>query len=173
MTTDATDSLCRTAPTAPPRPYPGVVSLYAAYGSNLDPHRMAERAPHSPVAGTGWLEGWRITFGGEDLGWDGALSTVVEEVGNAVFVVLYDMHPLDEAALDAWEGISLGLWRKVRVRIQTLDGNVLAWLYVLDAYEGGLPSARYLSIIADAAEAGGAPEDYVRTLREHPCTGTD
>lgn len=148
------------------------MSLYAAYGSNLDPHRMAERAPHSPVAGTGWLEGWRLTFGGEDLGWDGALSTVVEEAGNAVFVVLYDMHPLDEAALDAWEGISLGLWSKIRVRVQTLDGNVLAWLYVLDAYEGGLPSARYLSIIADAAEAGGAPEDYVRALREHPCTGS-
>lgn len=149
------------------------MALYAAYGSNLDPHRMADRAPHSPVAGTGWLVGWRLTFGGEDVGWDGALSTIVEEADSAVFVVLYDMHPLDEAALDAWEGTSLGLWRKLRVRVQTLDGNHLAWVYVLDAYEGGLPSAHYLSVIADAAEAGGAPDDYVKALRLHPCRGND
>ena len=148
------------------------MALYAAYGSNLDPHRMAERAPHSPVAGTGWLEGWRLTFGGEDVGWEGALSMVVEDPGNAVFVVLYDMHALDEAALDAWEGIALGFWHKLRVRVQTLDGDQLAWIYVLDAYEGGLPSARYLSIIADAAEAGGAPDEYVARLRQHPCTGS-
>jgi len=62
------------------------------------------------------------------------------------------------------------MWEKIRVRVQTLDGSMLAWLYVLDAYEGGLPSARYLGIIADAAEAGGAPEDYVAMLRNHPCT---
>ena len=44
------------------------MALYAAYGSNLDPAQMHQRCPHSPVAGTGWLEGWRLTFGGEDLG---------------------------------------------------------------------------------------------------------
>ncbi len=146
------------------------MALYAAYGSNLDPQRMFERAPYSPVAGTGWLTGWRLTFGGEDLGWEGPLTTVVEDPNTSVFVVLYDLHPLDEASLDAWEGIALGMWNKIRVRVQTLDGDVLAWLYVLDAYEGGLPSARYLGIIAEAAESGGAPEEYVAWLRNHPCT---
>jgi AIG2-like family len=145
------------------------VTLYAAYGSNLDPHRMAQRAPASPAQGTGWLRGWRLTFGGEDVGWDGALSTVVEDGDSSVFVMLYDVPPQDEQALDAWEGADLGLWRKIRVRVHTLDGDPLAWLYVLDAYEGGLPSAHYLGVIADAAEAGGAPTDYVERLREHPC----
>ena len=63
------------------RLYPGAVPLYAAYGSNMDPAQMKERAPHSPMAGTGWLMGWRLTFGGEDFAWEGALSTVVEEQG--------------------------------------------------------------------------------------------
>ena len=54
--------------------------------------------------------------------------------------------------------------------MQTLDGEVAAWIYVLDAYEGGLPSARYLGMLADAAEAGGAPDDYVAELRSRPCT---
>jgi hypothetical protein len=145
------------------------VPLYAAYGSNLDPARMAERAPHSPLRETGWLMGWRLTFGGEELGWDGALSTVVEDHFGQVFVALYDVTPEDESHLDAWEGSELGLYRKIRVRAKTLNGDATAWLYVLDAYEGGLPSASYLGVLGDAAEAAGAPADYVRAIRTRPC----
>ncbi|UJW33362.1 gamma-glutamylcyclotransferase [Saccharothrix sp. AJ9571] len=145
--------------------------LYAAYGSNMDPAQMMQRAPHSPMAGTGWLEGWRLTFGGEDIGWEGALATIVESPGSRVFVVLYDVLPQDEAHLDRWEGGELGMHNKIRLRVQTLEGSVLAWLYVLDAYEGGLPSARYLGALADAAEAASAPADYVEALRTRPCTG--
>jgi gamma-glutamylcyclotransferase (GGCT)/AIG2-like uncharacterized protein YtfP len=147
-----------------------VVPLYAAYGSNMDPAQMMERAPHSPMAGTGWLVGWRLTFGGEDIGWEGALATIVED-DDQVFVVLYDVTREDEARLDRWEGSELGLHSKIRLRVQTLEGSVLAWLYVLDAYEGGLPSARYLGVVADAAEAAGAPADYVSALRTRPCAG--
>ena len=38
--------------------------------------------------------------------------------------------------------------------------------------EGGLPSARYLGILAEAAEAAGAPDDYVADLRARPCQST-
>jgi hypothetical protein len=149
------------------------VPLYAAYGSNMDPNQMLERAPCSPMAGTGWLTGWRLTFGGEDLGWEGALATIAEaeEPDEHVFVVLYDVSPLDEEQLDRWEGAELGLYRRLKLRVQTLEGSVLAWFYVLDAYEGGLPSARYLGVVADAAEAAGAPDDYVDHLRTRPCRG--
>lgn len=149
------------------------VPLYAAYGSNMDPAQMMDRAPHSPVAGTGWLLDWRLTFGGEDVGWEGALATIVEEPGAQVFTVLYDVAPEDEQQLDRWEGSELGLHKKLRMRVQSLDGPVLANVYVLDAYEGGLPSARYLGMIADAAEAAGAPADYVEKIRTRPCTSVD
>jgi AIG2-like family len=147
------------------------VALYAAYGSNMDPAQMLERCPHSPVAGTGWITGWRLTFGGEDLGWEGALSTLVEEPDGDghVFVALYDVTAQDEAQLDSWEGADMGLYRKIRLRVHTLDGEVLAWVYVLDAFEGGLPSARYLGVLADAAEKAGAPDEYVAELRRRPC----
>ncbi|SHK59116.1 AIG2-like family protein [Pseudonocardia thermophila] len=143
--------------------------LYAAYGSNMDPAQMKERAPHSPMAGTGWLVGWRLTFGGADYTWQGALSTVVPDPDSQVFVVLYDVTEQDAANLDRWEGGELGLHKKLRVRVSTLDGDVLAYIYVLNDYEGGLPSARYLNTLADAAEAAGAPDDYVRDLRNRPC----
>ncbi|MGJ0119161.1 gamma-glutamylcyclotransferase [Williamsia sp. MIQD14] len=142
--------------------------IYAAYGSNMHPDQMMERAPHSPMAGTGWLNGWRLTFGGGDIGWEGALATVTEDKSDPdarVFVVLYDVTSEDESSLDSWEGSELGIHRKIRARIDTADGAVLAWLYVLDAFEGGLPSARYLGVMAEAAEIAGAPAEYVHALR--------
>ena len=145
------------------------VALYAAYGSNMDPAQMLLRCPHSPQRGTGWLEGWRLTFGGEDIGWDGAMATVVEDLQARVFVVLYELSEGDEKQLDTWDGVTLGYYRRAKVRAETLDGDVLAWLYVLNFYEGGLPSARGIGILADSAERAGAPADYVAALRALPC----
>lgn len=163
--------------------------IYAAYGSNMHPEQMLTRAPHSPMAGTGWIEGWRLTFAGEDIGWEGALATIVEDPGSRVFVVLYDVPAEDEHRLDRWEGSELHIHRKLRIRVtpqaphgpqvpsypalpredampvDPLTDPLLAWLYVVDAFEGGLPSAHYLGVMADAAEIAGAPAEYVRALR--------
>ena len=88
---------------------------------------MTQRCPHSPAAGTGWITDWRLTFGGEDLGWEGALATLVEAPGEHVFVALYDVTPDDAAHLDSWEGADTGLYRKIKLRVHTLDADVLAW----------------------------------------------
>jgi hypothetical protein len=145
------------------------MTIYAAYGSNMDPAQMLQRCPHSPLAGTGWIKGWRLTFGGEDLGWEGALATIVPDESGTVFVALYDVTPLDESRLDAWEGADTGLYEKIRLMVHTLEADSLAWVYVLNGYEGGLPSARYLGVLADAAEKAGAPDDYLTWLRSRPC----
>jgi len=145
------------------------MSLYAAYASNLDPAQMMNRCPASPLRGTGWLNGWRLTFGGEEHGWEGALPTIVEDPASQVFVALYDVAPSDVTGLDGWESADVGLYRKLRVRVQTLDGDAAAWTYVLDAFEGGLPAAHYIGLLADAAEAAGAPDDYVDGIRRRPC----
>ncbi|GAB2482531.1 gamma-glutamylcyclotransferase family protein [Jatrophihabitans fulvus] len=143
--------------------------LYAAYGSNMDPEQMLERCPHSPAAGTGWLPGWRLTFGGEDLGWDGALPMIVPDADSQVFVALYDVSPHDWKTLDYWEAADTGLYEKIRLRVSTLEGDELATFYVLEGFEGGLPSARTIGLIADAAEAAGAPGEYVTDLRGREC----
>ena len=143
--------------------------LYAAYGANLDPARMGERCPHSPLRETGWLEGWRLTFGGEELGWDGAMATIVQDTYEQVFVAIYDVTDEDVSALDGWESADTGLYRKTKVRVSTMNEEVVAWVYVLDAFEGGLPSASYLGMLADAADAADAPADYVAALRSRPC----
>ena len=154
------------------------MGLYAAYGSNMDPAQMLRRCPSSPQAGTGWIQGWRLTFGAEEYGWEGAMATLVpdDEVSAdgspGVFVALYDLTEADEKSLDAWEGADSGLFRRVHLRVHTLGGDEVAYVYVLDAFEGGLPSARHLGAIADAAEAAGAPTDYVTAIRSRECRST-
>lgn len=147
----------------------GPVTLYAAYGTNLDPALMAQRCPHSIPRSIGWLQGWRLTFGGEDLAWDGALPTMVEDPFEQVFVSVYDLTEADESRLDTWEGLELGFYRKVKVRVSTMIEELVVWTYVLDAYEGGLPSALTVGAVAEAAESAGAPADYVADLRSRPC----
>ena len=148
------------------------MTLYAAYGTNLDPARMGERCPHSPLQTTGWLVGWRLTFGGEEHGWDGALATIVQDPFEQVYVAVYNVTKEDESALDSWEAADSGLYRKTKVRVSTMTGELVVWTYVLDAYEGGLPSALTLGVLADAAEAAAAPDDYVAALRRRPCRST-
>ncbi|MGL5828183.1 MAG: gamma-glutamylcyclotransferase [Angustibacter sp.] len=149
------------------------MALYAAYACNLDSARMLARAPHSPLRGTGWIQGWRLTFAGEDLSWQGALCTIVEDPAAQVYVALYDVADADELTLNTWEGTDLGVYRKIHVRVHTLAEDLTAWVQVVDGYEGGLPSAAYLGEIAGAAEAAGAPADYVTQLRARPCRSRD
>ncbi|MBV2367217.1 gamma-glutamylcyclotransferase [Streptomonospora nanhaiensis] len=150
------------------------MSIYAAYGTNLDPEYMAEHAPRSPLWATGWLEGWRLTFGGGPGPWGGALATIVEDSSASVFVALYDVAECDEAHVDGCAGTAFGLYSRLRVRAATLlEGEVAAWTHVLNDYEGGLPSALYLGLLADAAEKAGAPPFYVEALRARPCDPAD
>jgi gamma-glutamylcyclotransferase (GGCT)/AIG2-like uncharacterized protein YtfP len=137
--------------------------LYAAYGPNMDPALMLERCPHSPFAGTGWAKGWRLTFGGVHQ-----VATIVPDATNRVFVALYELTPQDHADLDQWEAVDTGLAESIRLRVSTSDGTVVAWAYVLDDYEGGVPAAQYLTVLADAATKAGAPDDYVQWLQSRP-----
>ena len=142
------------------------MTLYAAYGSNLDPRQMLQRAPHSPHLGTGWIRGWRVTFGGEEIGWEGSVATLAEDSDGSVFVSIYDLTKQDESTLDEWEGVTTDLYRKIRLRVETLSGAQLCYVYVLNSFEGGKPSMRYREIMIAAAIEAGAPDDYIAQLRD-------
>lgn len=127
---------------------------------------MLQRAPHSPHLGTGWLRGWRLTFGGEEIGWEGAVATLAEAPSESVFVSIYDLTRQDESNLDQWEGVTTNLYSKIRVRVDTLTGVQLCYVYVLNSFEGGIPSKRYLEIMINAAIEAGAPSDYLEKLNK-------
>ena len=146
------------------------MGIYAAYAANLDPALMFTKAPHSPVIGPGWLSGWRLTFGAEDRSWQGALPTIVEDPFSQVFVMLYALTESDESNLDSAEGFDLGMYKKIKVRVSTLDKDVTAWIYVVNGYEDGLPRASTVQTIVSAATAAGAPADYIEDLAKRPTT---
>lgn len=133
--------------------------------------------------------------GGDPLA-EEAIATVVEDPNSSVFVVLYDVPEPEMDVLDRWEGTDAIRPHRLRARVSTLPpvpagppvtaqdveftaadvtkplpsgDEVVAWFYVMEAYEGGLPRASYLGQLADAAEAAGAPEAYVHQLRTRPC----
>jgi hypothetical protein len=155
------------------------VPLYAVYGSYLDPGRMAEQAPRSPLWSTGWLEGRRLTFApagrpASDPASDpglvgGVLPTLAEDPGSSVFVAVYDVHEWDEPNIAAWENTEPGVYTRARVRVHTLfEGAPPAWTYILDTPEGGLPTPAQLTTLATAAQKAGAPDAYLTDLLTRP-----
>ena len=75
--------------------------------------------------------------------------------------MLYDVTARTSPTWTSWEAIDLGIYRKIRVRVATLDGR----RHGLDLRAQrlrGRPAARALPRrLADAAESAGAPADYV------------
>lgn len=129
---------------------------------------MRGTCPRSPLMGTGWLEGWRLTFAGGDLGWESAVTTVVESPVERVFTALYELDSFDQGVLDELEGYTAGLYRRLQTHATTTEGIQPVWVYVFDGFEGGLPSQWYLDELVRSAEAGGAPTEYIDSLRKRP-----
>lgn len=144
------------------------MALYAGFAGNLDPADMARKLPNSPAVGPGWLMGWRLTFGGEEYSWQGPLPTVVEDPDSQVFVMLYALSDSDEHNLDEKEGFQLGHYRKLHVRVSTLDGEETAWVYAMQGYESGHPRQAVLDKVVNAAIAAGAPDEYIESIRAWP-----
>ena len=117
------------------------MALYAAYGSNLDPAQMHERCPHSPVAGTGWVEGWRLTFGGEDLGSYVGAPRLIRATGTEPFDTVADgvsavEHP--EPGEVVWcddAGVTCRRWNWRQGPRTGLTPRTTSALFVLDALD--------------------------------------
>ena len=66
--------------------------LYVAYGSNLNLKQMSRRCPTAKVEGATFLRNWRLVFKGA--------ATIERHMGSKVPVLVWDIRPEDEAALD-------------------------------------------------------------------------
>jgi gamma-glutamylcyclotransferase (GGCT)/AIG2-like uncharacterized protein YtfP len=133
--------------------------LYIAYGSNLNIVQMANRCPTAKVVGASVMKDWRLLFRGAHAG---AVATVEPFKGGSVPVLVWELTPTDELALDRYEGWPF-LYRKETVRIK-LDGKtVKAMVYVMN--EGkplGQPSCYYYSTILDGYKEAGFNLDILR-----------
>jgi gamma-glutamylcyclotransferase (GGCT)/AIG2-like uncharacterized protein YtfP len=141
------------------------VTLYFAYGSNMDPVQMAVRCPTSRALGTASLADHRLTFVRDSPAWGGGVGSVEPAEGEVVWGVLWELTPEDEAALDAYESVEAEVYRKASVEVITPEGPVEAMLYVVVDPEPKVPSAKYLRALIRGATSFGVPDDYVEQLR--------
>lgn len=133
------------------------IRLNLAYGSNLDIEKMAKRCPTAAIHGRGVLHGYRLLFKGEK---GNAYATIEPSEGREVPVLLWDLNPEDEEALDIYEEYPL-MYYKENLLVRSVEGGYLtAMAYIMSENTGGdialnLPGDEYLEDIRKGYEDNG------------------
>ena len=133
---------------------------YFAYGSNMDEAQMAERCPGARLLGPARFPGHR--FGINSRG----VATVFRDATAGVHGLLWAISEEDERALDGFEGVAAGRYRKERAAFERPGAEpVDALIYIAPDRVPGPPRAGYLEKILRAAERNEFPAEYVEDLR--------
>lgn len=138
---------------------------YFAYGSNMDPIEMAGRAPGARPLGAARLGDHRLTFTRDSPGWGGGVGHAEPAPGEEIWGVLWEITPADERALDDYEGVGAGAYRKVTAPVEHAGERVEALVYLANPRGSKPPSRRYVGALVRGAEAHGLPAAYVQRLR--------
>ncbi|MGA2568751.1 MAG: gamma-glutamylcyclotransferase family protein [Pseudolabrys sp.] len=134
------------------------MTLYFAYGSNMNRLAMERRCPGARAIGPATLEGHRF-FVGID-GW----GSVKPKRGECVHGVLWKLTPRDIAALHAYELLHQGLYDLRHLPVRSGAQRRTAMIYLLRRRAPGKPKPGYVEMIAAAARAWKLPERYVRSV---------
>jgi len=134
------------------------MTLYFAYGSNMQRAAMARRCPGAQAVGPAALEGYEF-FVGVD-GW----GSVKPAAGGTVHGVLWKLTPRDIAALHAYELLHQGLYDVRHLPVRLDSRRVRAMFYRLRRKARGRPKPGYVEMIAAAARGWKLPERYIRSV---------
>ena len=118
--------------------------LYIAYGSNLNVDQMQWRCPGAKVIAKSWLHDHRLVFQGAPYG---AHANVIPEKGQDVPVAIWEITRNDERALDRYEGVAGGYYRKEYWPIEVAGEMKEALIYIMNPNPYGIPSDGYLGTI--------------------------
>jgi gamma-glutamylcyclotransferase len=148
---------------------------YFAYGSNMNPARLAdqrlkERAVQMGPRIGGRLEGWRLVFNKIARSPEGAAAgNIVEAPGAVVHGTLNQMPDAGLAVLDIWEGVAGGHYKRQTVPVARADtgATVEAVTYIaLKISEGLRPTREYLGHLLAGKDL--LPAAYWEKLKETP-----
>ena len=133
--------------------------LFAAYGIGVNRAEMSKRCPTAKLVGASTLRNHRLTFRGSHAT---ALANVEPMKGRSVPVLVWEIAPADEEALDQCEGFPY-LYDKQSVRIR-LDGKLVsAMTYIMIGDRPlGKPSAFYYSAILKGYQDAGFDTDILK-----------
>jgi gamma-glutamylcyclotransferase (GGCT)/AIG2-like uncharacterized protein YtfP len=110
--------------------------VYFAYGSNLNRRQMAERCPSAVPLRPYELLGFKLTFR--------RTADIERCFGHTVHGALYDLTRSDVSALDGYEGVARGIYRREAIWVSQQQ----AVTYVMEIIRPEeLPSSEYFSRI--------------------------
>lgn len=138
---------------------------YLAYGSNLHPLRLAERAPSARFVGVGRLPGCEVLF--HKRGKDGSgKCDLVERPQSESYGALYEIDATDKGVLDRAEGAGVG-YRVVELGVE-IDGVPYSSFFYSASPTHVDPLLRpfdwYRALVVAGARYHRFPESYVRVL---------
>ena len=136
---------------------------YAAHGFFINPVRIADKCPTAAIVGTGELKGYRLRFKGVDAE---AVAAVETDKDATVPVLLWEITPADESALDIFE-VFPAFCNKEQVKVKVDGKTVTALLYIANERTPlGRPSVYHYNTILEGYEAAGFDTDILRQALE-------
>jgi gamma-glutamylcyclotransferase (GGCT)/AIG2-like uncharacterized protein YtfP len=134
--------------------------LYFAYGANMDVAAMAARCPRSRPLGRARLARHRLVV------METGYASVVRDNRATVHGLMWDLALSDTPALDRYEDVARGRYRKLVLPVlrENSAGAAHALVYVGCTEREGAPRPGYMESVAAAARALELPAPYVAFL---------
>lgn len=142
---------------------------YLAYGSNLHPTRLAERAPSACLAGTAVIAGWRLHFHKRSFVDRSGKAAIEPAAGTTarIHAAVFTLDEDDEAALDRFEGLGFG-YEKTVLDVPGI-GPAFTYVAAADAIDRRLrPFGWYRALVAAGARFHGFPASYLALIEAVP-----
>ena len=134
------------------------MTLYFAYGANMERDAMRKRCPGALALGPAVLRGWRYVIA-EGYG------SVARAPGCQVLGVLWRVTPRDLAALNIFESLDSGLYRRTMLTVAAGAKRERALVYVGRRRGKRRPMPGYQERLVAAASEWRLPSRYVAELR--------
>ena len=111
------------------------MTLYFAYGSNMNKRQMKVRCPKARAIGAFRLEDAQLVFR--------SVADVIYKKGAVCYGAIWKLTPDCEAELDRYEGVAHGMYRKVYVDLaEPIEDHNELMFYVMNS-EGIMPPSYF------------------------------
>lgn len=139
--------------------------LYAAYGSNLHPRRLAERASSARFLITSFVPNWSLHFHKRSN--DGSGKCNILAGGDGIHVAIFDISVEDKLTLDKIEGLGRG-YSETFLRIPDI-GDCVTYVAQQSHIDGFLaPYDWYKELVLMGARVHGFPDEYLSSISSLP-----
>jgi len=135
-----------------------MTALHFAYGANMSQAVMRKYAPCAQALGVAELNNHRFVITADGY------ASVEPARAASVHGVLWRITPRDRVMLDAWENVSLGLYRAELLAVRHAGRLMPALVYFARPGGQGRPKPGYIELVVDAARQWDLPPAYINEL---------